>query len=236
MKLLEDVVLYIKNAVATAKLVGVEGVVIERNLVAAMNEQRTAVILQLDDKVDLPFDRITIDRFDLFLSRLALVEGQEKFEVEYLVSPKTNEAQLLTMKCKGTKVEYRCANPKTVKTPPRELKEQFNYATTLTADAVQLLAKGMAAMKSDSITLVSNDSGVMMELVDGNGDVFSHKFAERAENVVNEDEPANFVHRYEAKLLLTMMKHDPQATILVSKRGLLLFTINDVNVYVLPQV
>lgn len=89
-------------------------------------------------------------------------------------------------------------------------------------------------MGSETVSIISND-GVSFELVDVNNDVFKHTFAVDAEPLT-EDTNTKFAHRYPVKILLALFKHNPGGYFSVGAKGILSFPINNLTVFVLPQV
>ncbi len=234
MKLEPTLINYIKNIVKTASSVGIDGIIIEQGVVRAMDENKTVVICQTDSIPKLPFDSLGINRINVFTDRLALVENQNGFEVVPVKSDRDNQVVSLNMKASGIKVDYRCANITTI-SAPKQVNDTIKFRIPLNAEAVALLARGQAAMGSDIVTVLSNSSGVAFELVDNNGDVFSNIFTTAAE-CVGDASSTDFVSRYPVKTLLALFKQNPDGCFYVGQKGILKFTVNDLDIYVLPRI
>lgn len=236
MKLSKDLVSYIRNAVKVAKIVGIESIAIEKDLIRAMDENKTVVICHTTDVPDLPFDGIGIGRLDLFSSRFALVDGRDGFSTEAEINNKDNLDQVsqLIFKATGIKIEYRCAESSKIKAP-KVIKDPMKYEFKLTADGVDTLVKAQNAMGVDFVTVISNKKGVTFELVDTNNDVFSHEFADQAVDLEERTE-VEFVHRYPVKTLIALFKQNSSQPVEVSGKGILKSVINGLDVFVLPSI
>jgi hypothetical protein len=233
MKLDLDTINYINTVVKTAKMIGIDNIIIEPNTVRAMDDNKTVIILQTSNVPDMPFGSIGLNRIDVFQSRYEIAKVQDNFTMEAIMDDSGNFARSLLMKGKGIKIDYRSANPSII-TAPKQIKDTALHRVQLSGEAVLLLQKGQVAMGADQVTICSN-SGVSFEFVDINNDVFKHTFADDAESLDGESD-TSFVHRYPAKTLLSLFKHNPTGTFDVGRAGTLQFELNGLNVTVLPQV
>lgn len=233
MKLEPEVVAYILNVVKTARLVGIDNIIIEPNLVRALDDANTVVLFQDKNVPEMPFGSIGLTRTDAFMARYDIAKTQDKFSIEANVGDDEDFTRSLVMKGKGIKIDYRCGDPAKIKAP-RQVNDTMKFRVPLNAEAVLLLQKGQAAMGSENVTIISND-GVSFELVDVNNDVFKHTFAVEAEPLTD-DTNAKFAHRYPVKTLLALFKHNPDGHFSVGAKGILSFPINGLTVFVLPRV
>lgn len=234
MKLNSQLITYIKNVVRTAASVGIDGIIIEQSVVRAMDGDKTVVICQTDNIPVLPFSSIGINRISVFTDRLSLVENREGFEVIPQQSERDDQVISLNMKASGVKVDYRCANIAGIQAP-KQINDVMKFRVPLNAEAVALLARGQTAMGADTVTILSNSSGVAFELVDTNSDVFSNIFTTNAE-MVGDTTSVDFVNRYPVKTLLALFKQNPEGCFYIGQKGILKITVNDLDVFVLPRV
>jgi hypothetical protein len=233
MKLDQETISYLLNVVKTARLVGIDNIIIEPNLVRAMDDANTVVLFQNKDVMEMPFGSIGLTRTDAFMARYEVARSQDKFTMEAVVHDDTEYARSLVMKGKGVKIDYRCGDPSKIKAP-RQVNDTLMFSVGLTGEAVAILQKGQAAMGVDTVSVVSND-GVSFELTDVNGDTFKYTFADDAEPL-SDDTNTKFVHRYPVKTLLALFKNNPEGKFSIGAKGILSFPINGVTVFVLPQV
>lgn len=232
MKLDAETVVYILNVVKTAKLVGIDNIIIEPKLVRAMDDANSVVLFQDNNVPDMPFGSIGLTRIDTLMARVEIARTQEKFSIKANVQDGEDFARSLTMESKGVKIEYRCGNPTKIKAP-RQVNDTLKTKVQLTNEAVTLLQKGQAAMGAETVSIISNN-GVSFELIDVNNDVFKHTFADDAEPLTA-DTDTKFAHRYPAKTLLALFKNNPTGSFSVGSKGILSFPINGLTVFVLPQ-
>lgn len=233
MKLDAETVAYILNVVKTARLVGIDNIIIEPDLVRAMDDSNSVVLFQDEDVLEMPFGSIGLTRIDAFMARFEIARVQDKFSIEAVVQDDEKFARSLIMKGKGIKIDYRCGNPAKIKAP-RQVNDVLKHKVPLNGEAVLLLQKGQAAMGAETVSIISND-GVSFELVDVNNDVFKHTFAADAEPLTK-DKDTKFAHRYPIKTLLALFKDNPTGHFSVGAKGILSFPINGLTVFVLPQV
>lgn len=234
MKLDVNTIAYIQKVVKTAQLVGIDNVIIEPNLTRAIDDDKTVVLFQDENVPDMPFGSIGLNRISVFMSRLDIAKTQEGFTIES-DSPEGSEfVRSLTMKAKGVKIDYRCANPTTIQAP-RQVNDTLKYRIPLNAEGIVLLQKGQTAMSADTVTIVSNNSGVAFEIVDINSDIFSHTFTTKVETLTD-DTNINFAHRYPIKTLLPLFKQNVDGYFEVGQKGILSISVQGLTLFVLPQV
>ena len=240
MKLDPDTLAYILNVVKTAKLVGIDNIIIEPDAVRAMDDGRAVVLYQSENVPDMPFGSIGLTRIDVLTARYDIAKTTPNFtvETETKVDGNTTFATSLIMKGKGTKIDYRCANPTKINAP-KQINDTLRFRVQLNADAVSLLQKGTAAMGAENVAIIS-DQGVSFELVDVNNDVFKHTFADNVELIPDTDgnvaSSSKFAHRYPVKILLALFRNNPNGTFSIGQKGILSFSVNGLTVFVLPQV
>lgn len=233
MKLQQKDIDFIYNVVRTASIVAIDNIIIEKDLVRAIDENKTVVLWQNENIPSMPFGSIGLNRISVFTARYDIARTQSNFVMEAVVDKDSSFARSLTMKAKGIKIDYRCANPTTINAP-RQVNDVLKNRVKLNSEAVALLQKGLAAMGAETVSIISND-GVSFELVDVNNDVFKHTFADEPEPLTN-DSDTKFAHRYPAKTLLALFKQNTEGTFDVGQKGILCVPVNNLNIYVLPQV
>ena len=229
---------YIKKAAKVAKLVGIEALAIEKTVVRGMDESKSVVICTTENIPDIEFDGIGIGRLDVILSRLALIEERTTFSSEADTNIRNNETQVsqLTFKAKNIKVDYRCADTRVIKAP-KAIKDPMTFTFRLNQDIVDTLIKAQSAMGVDDVTLISNEEGMSIELIDAtNNDVFSYNFGVQALMIDNQQEIKEFVFRYPVKILTGLFKQDALQTIEIGEKGTMKCVVLGISVYVLRVV
>lgn len=233
MKLQAEHIAFIQNVVKTASLVNIDNIIIEPNMVRALDENRTVVLYQTEGVPEMPFGSIGLNRISVFTARYDVAKTQDNFSIVAVVDDDSKFARQLVMSGKGVRIDYRCANPTTIQAP-RQINDEMGYRVRLNAEAVLLLQKGQAAMGAETVTIISND-GVSFELIDVNSDKFKHTFAVDAESL-SDDGNTKFAHQYPVKTLLALFKQNPEGCFEVGYKGILSFPVNGLSVFVLPQV
>lgn len=233
---------YIQTVVQTAKLVGIESIIIEPGRVRAVDDNKSVIILQTDGVPPMSFGAIGLNRTDVFSSRLEIAKSAGKFEVEATTESVENKetkqsetfARALRFKGKGVKIDYRCANPTLMKIP-KALNDSMVFTFNMTPEAVLMLTKGHSAMACDEVMFTGTiKDGVSLEMRDINGDVMSYVISD---TVNGEDKQSTaFKHNYPVKILLSLFKVVPSSEINISTRGIMRITINDLNLYIMPRV
>ncbi len=217
---------FIQNVVDVAKLVNVDGIIIEPERVRGMDEARTVVVFQDEDVPLMGFGSIGLNRIDVFTSRINIVKIQDQFTVEATIDEEKEFVRSLTMKAKGTKIDYRCASPATIQAP-RIINDELIEEIQAGFESIVILQKSVAAMgNAELVTIVGDKRGVSFELEDINGDVFDHTFGKVTDH--------QFSHKYPVKTLLALLKENQ--TFMVGKKGMIKFDVNGIGVYVLPKV
>jgi len=234
MKLDTDEIAYIQKVVRTAQMVNIDNIIIEPDRVRAIDEDKTVVLFQEQDVPDMGFGSIGLNRISVFTSRLDIAKTQEGFTIEAENPDEGEFARSLTMKAKGVKIDYRCANPTTVQAP-RQVNDELKFSVPLNAEAVVMLQKGQAAMSAETVTIVSNSKGVAFEIVDINNDVFSYTFTDDVE-ALGDGTDTNFAHRYPIKILIPLFKHNYEGSFSIGQKGILNISVDGLNLFVLPQV
>lgn len=234
MKLDENTIIYIQKVIKTAQLVGIDNVIIEPDHVRAIDDDKTVVLFQDENIPNLDIGSIGLNRISVFQSRLDIAKVQDNFSVDAVTDDEKGFVRSLTMKAKGTKIEYRCANPSTIQAP-RQINDVLKYKVPLTAEAVMMLQKGQAAMDAKTVTVVSNKDGVSFEIVDINNDIFSYTFSENVETLTD-DSDINFANRYPIKTLIALFKQNPDGYFQIGQKGIMNVTVQGLNLFVLPQV
>lgn len=237
MKVDQQSLIFIQNVVKTAQLVKIESVIIEPNRIRAIDEDSTVLILHETNVPPMPFGSIGLNRLDVFSSRFEIAKSFDNVEVDALVEDSDSPfARALTMKGKGIKVDYRCANPATI-AAPKVFRDTARYSVKMTPDAVLLMQKAQGAMGSDDVAIIGNKDGVFIEVSDINSDKLTFKFADTFEIVEedNEDTPANFSHKYPIKMVTTLFKLNPSCTVQITTKGAMKIVVNQLDVIVIPR-
>lgn len=229
--------LFIQNVVNTANLAKIDSVIIEPGRVRAVDMNKTVMIFQADNVPTFDFGSIGLNRLDVFTSRFNLAKELTNFSVEATTAntsasgTPTTFIRALTMKGRGTKVEYRCANPATI-TAPKNLPDPDTFVAQMNATAVIRLTQGISAMGADTVTIKCDGEKMSMEMADVNNDTLQYEF-DHAAKTMDGDE-ANFTFKYPIKTIAPLFKASPTSAFVITARGMLKITINNLTVVVIP--
>lgn len=245
MKLTVEELDFIQGVIKTANSLDVAGVIIEPGKVRAMDEDQTIFLFQDKGIPPMQFGSIALNRLDAFSTRLEITRAQPNFEIE-VVTTGTNatlgydkyDAQssdaapmwvrAINMKADKINLDYRCANPMTVKAPKNRAGANV-YSISITPELLVMLQKGKNAMKSKEVKLIGNKKGATIEISDINSDTLSYHFNDTIQ-CHNGDEP-NFSYTYIIDDILPILKTNPTGTFSLTARGSLRYTVNGLDVY-----
>lgn len=236
MKLEKDVIDLIKRTLKTAKLLKLDSIAIETEQIRAVNEQRTASVLEKEIP-ELGFAGLGIGRVSVLQSRLSVMEGED-FTVEATLLPNGVVRQLDII---GTnaKFEYRCANPSSIKAP-RNARFGDMWSFTITDKTLNMLSKACSSVASDDVVIRSNSKGEMlMTLVDGTtSDRFTQKFDGDVQNLIDEDGDLEFEFTYNIDMFTLGLKNSLDdkgvAEILLTENGGIRTAVNNITIYIIP--
>lgn len=234
MKLDTPIINYIVNTLRICKALGIESVILEKDMVRGTHADKTVAVIHVDDVPEFPFESIGLTRLPDLLSRIDIASSQEGFFIDAIAKPDTHYIFSLTIKAKGTKIDYRCADPIRIDAK-RKMNDVMKYRITLSEGVVAMLHKGISAMSAEKASIISNSEGLSFELVDAANDVFKYSFPTLAESLDGETD-VKFAHRYNAKLLLSVFRDNPTGTFEIGQGGALKIQLSGVTTYLVPLI
>ncbi len=236
-KLSKQTLDYIETVVSVAKTAGIDNIIIEQDRVRGLDDDKTVLILQTEDVPTFPFGAIGLTRIGVFASRYEIAKTAKDFTVEANIDDTINGepsfVRGLLLKGKGVKIDYRCANPKTIQAP-KALNDTITHKVKMSSDAVQMLSKGQAAMSADEAIFVGTEDGVSLEIKDNNGDSLVYDITDDI-SLENGHKVSDFYHRYPIKVISPLFKQNPDGYFYLSSKGMLYIDVNGINVVVLPR-
>lgn len=225
---------YIHNVVSTASQLDMDCVIIEPGRVRGTDEQCSAFILQTTNVPELEIGSVGINRIDIFNARYAIAKSNDNVDVDALLDGPADArfVRALTMKSKRVKVDYRCANPATIRAP-KGLADTVAYTCTMSADALAYMAKSKSAMDADEVTFMFDGTTLSFFVSDINGDKLSYAF-DTDVGVIGSN-AQSFQCRYPLQLIQKVFKINPAADFNITSKGILKTNVNTLDVYVLPR-
>ena len=236
--LTDDLIKYIEKAVNVAKIAGIDNLIIETDRVRAMDEDATIFICHNEDVPDLPFGAMGMTRIGVFSSRLDIASSMGDVSVIASIdesNPQSTFVRALQLKGKGVKVDYRCANPTTLKAP-KQVADPKCYSAVMSAAAVQMMVKGQSAMAADDVTFIGSMDGVQLEIKDNNSDALTYQVDDMVtiENAEIAKSP-DFFFRYPIKTITALFKQNQDGRFYITSKGIAVISVDDLTVYVMPR-
>lgn len=226
---------YIRHILNIAKLLKIPAVSLSETLIKGTVEGASVFILQ---KENIPsFNKLTIgiNNIPVFLNRLDLVLSQPNFSVE-CTTVNTEEMSFVRsflFKTNSTKIGFTCTSPKTIKSITI-INDAFETEIQISDEVIEILKKGVKAMDAKSITLLNNEKETFIEFLDINNDVFKFILPQKASSTSNTME--SFAFRYPADIFLSVVQNSSNMLLKIGNRGTLNTEIDNVNVFMVPQV
>lgn len=232
---------FIKDAVETADLVGLESMMFRPGLVSgAAGKTGLAVIMLHNHTEELSLDVLGVMNAKDLKVRLALIEAKEGAIEADTIKDKIDDdptqrviATKLLMKNGRMKMTYAAGSPKALRAPRRIT---FNEQHSLPLDpagvsaSVSLATRALLCDADTTITLSAARGELTATVIDKNNDTYEDVIASVGDS-------AAFSHRYVLNYFLPMMRAQAEnIPVVISKEGLLRFSINGFTVYQLPKV
>lgn len=228
---------YIKRVVKCATIGKIDNVVVEPGRIRGVDDAQTVFMYHTDNVPDFEFGSIGFNRLPTFTSRLDMVSDADKLAVTATTDTSrdgTVFVRSLNFAAKGIKVDYRCANPAVIRAP-KELVDPIRYELNITPGAINYMARGVTAMGSDEINIISDPDGLRFEISDVNGDVLAFEFDEEAIDL-SSTKPAVFEHTYPLKTLLPLLKAMDHSTCFITEDyGQLRVAVEGLDMYIFPR-
>lgn len=226
---------YVQTVIKTAQLADMDNVIIEPDCVRAINLARNAVIIHTENVPSMPFGSIGLTRLHQYESRVNLITSLGDVAVEATTDTSPSNGQQfvrsLTFKNRKAKVEYRCANPTTMKLP-RNIPDEFCFPVRITPEMIRILKQCKDAMKASTFFLTGDQTnGINLIVQNENGDTFTYQVSDLFDSLNDE---TSFKFMYETKLAVGLLEASPNASCVISKRGVWRLPINGLTTYIIP--
>lgn len=234
MKIDQPTLIYLHKTVQTLLACKINNLIIEPGHVRAMEENRAVLVFQDTDVPDMPFKSIGISEANAFMSRFEIAKSVSDVEINAIMDPTDTFVRSLEMRGKGIKIDFRCANPATIRAP-KSMKDPIKYKIRMTGDAVNLMAKGAAALSTDEVTLTGTNTSVSLSFEDANRDALTYQFGTETELLDGSTDDIAFERSYPNKILLPLLKQNPDTYLTITQNGLIKMSVNGLDVYVPPR-
>lgn len=234
---------YIEAVVDTASSVDIESIIIEPDRIRGMTESAEVFMLHTTKIPALEFNAIGINRISVFKSRYGLVKSTNpKYTATTHSIPVADStepfmfARSINMKSKKVDVDYRCANPITIRAPKKVL-DVMTYVLDGVDEWIDPMTRGFQAMGEDLVKLILKDGELSFVLSDSNGDKFTFIINESCGDAkIVDDASDDFEFAYHVKVLLPILKKSSSKAIFITSNGMIKTTINNFDIYLKPVV
>lgn len=220
---------YIATVIAVAEALDIENIIIEPGAVRGVANDRSALIFHTTNVPIMPFGSIGINRTRTFGDRLKIAKTCSNFTTTVDVKDEQSSepwAKTLTFKGKGISIEYRCANPKTIKAP-KTFADGSKSFVDITPELLSMITKGKSAMKAETATIRQASDGVWLDISDINGDALVYQISTQTCST-------QYAHQYNIDILTKVFKLTAAIPIEITTRGLIKATIQNITVFIGP--
>lgn len=237
MKLDQQTLAFLQKTVETISVAKINNLVIEPGRIRAMEENRAVLVFQNTDVPNMPFGSIGISEASTFISRFEIVKSVSNVDVEAIMDNTNTFVRSLEMRGKGIKIDFRCANPATIRAP-KSMNDPIKYKIQMTPDAVTLMTKGATALSTDEVTIKGSAENVSLVFEDANRDAMEYQFGTHMELVdpSTADVNSSFDRTYPVKILLPLLKQNPGNCLYITHAGFIKLSINGLDMYVPPRI
>lgn len=246
MKLTPTSVKNLKTLLQTVSIAKIDRIIIENGVIRGVDDDQTVVIISDKHVPDFGTHRAGLNRLSVLANRINLFDANEDFTVEAVEAPSRNDTPAediasFKLASKGSKFEYRCARPDTIKAP-RRINDEMVWEIKITQEDAKVAISAVNTIASEQIALVAKASGeVLFEVVDSSTqDSFATVISNEVNWIGDEDEEGtpSFVFYYSVKALIPLLKASASAgesTISVGSEGMLQIAVNGHSFTLLPR-
>lgn len=235
-KLSDAALVALQTLITTANNVGVDTLIITKDLIRGIDEKKTVGIVSVKGAPDLAGHQIATSRVKHLVSRINLVSSAGPLVVDCTSASNGTDIAALELSSGKRKSQFRCSSGDAVKGVPKGFNDVPVWEVTIPAAMVASIAQADSAMGGDGLTLASKDGKtVTVEFIDTNKDTCS---IELDTDVVALGKSTSFAVKYWSKTLISLLKEaaktaDPK--LLIGDGGLTQIEINGLLFFTLPQ-
>lgn len=238
MKLTKTDIANLRNALATAKIIGTDIAVIANGKIMGVNDKRDAAIISELALSISPSTRIGFgsSRLQEFEKRLALFG--DDVEAELKINEGTGDVSLITMKAGRSKVQFRCTSLSLLdRKYPQENADVPHVVVSLSKSEMVQLTKAARTLGAENVVVkIDRDGAALIECVDSNNDQFTVALNTPGE-FVNERELTVFTYNADrlCSLLDASAKEYDVLSVVIGEGGSLTGTLRSHNLIIMPQ-
>lgn len=239
MELSKETIEFLSNIIDVAKILKIENVILDHECARGHLKEEGSMIIQRDNLPKFEFTSLGISRINILDTRLSLLGNDVSIEAEEHTKDNGEKTIYKLVLSKGkTVVEFKCADSALMPKAPKNLKDPIFYSFNADEESVALLSKAQSAIKAETVAIVGTKSGVLVKLNDIEGDMFNHVISENIK-FSPDCTKDKFFFSYKIRVLVPLLKaafKTEQLTVNITSRGLLNLVINNINVYISPEI
>lgn len=240
MKLVDTEIKKIENLIQTCMPLGIDTVLISLDMISGINEDKTCILLTLNDEYIPNFDshKVCLSRLGVLNSRLNLLR-KDGLTINAKENDKKEISQL-EISNRSSKIQYRCMSPNLIKAP-KGVNDPAKWVLTLSNDEIELINGAVKVMGSKKLIIHKKEDNCFVECSDTNNDLFSSGLSNKCQWVKEDEEDTNenFVFYYSTEILLSFLKlaktHD-SVSIIIGEMGTLTGFANGFTCVIIPTV
>lgn len=191
-----------------AQVAEIDNVIIEDGRIRGISEDKSVVLFAENNIPDFGFPRVGLNRLSTLASRLAMAKSVNNVIIDSKKGKSDEEVGLLDISWAGAKVQYRCADPSTIRAP-KNVRDTDTWEITLASSKIPTIVTALKSMGAKRVNLNTRTGNeVYLELVEAaSNDVFTLEIAEGA-NYLKEGTPKSkvWVNVYPANQLISILR------------------------------
>lgn len=233
MQLTESSIKSLQQLISVAQVAEIDNVIIEDAKIRGISDNKSVVLFAENNIPDFGFPRVGLNRLGTLLSRLALAKDSDSVVIESKQGKSDQDVGMLNLSWSGAKVQYRCADPASIRAP-KNVRDVDTWAVTVPTEQIGVILNAMKSLKATKINInTRTGSEVYFELVEAvSNDAFTLQVADGAE-YLHDTEPKSkiWVNMYPASQLISILKlaSDGKDSVrfIIGENGTLTVNIND---------
>jgi len=231
-------------AVKYCNLLKIDSLLIDKTGIRAKQDEFAVYLIEPGDFSFLEFDTLFIDRITSLAPRVKMFETS-KIDYSFLVETKEldNDELLvrqLVIKGGNTKINFNCANPARLNknSLPKKVNDKMVYEFNMDKQCLDVLNRGVSAMGAEEIKLYSENDQVFAEVKDIEGDVLNQLVNSSYKTLIDDAENS-FSFKYKFKMIVPLLREackNDEFSIVISHRGIMKLNINELSMYIFPEL
>lgn len=173
MKLSNETITLMLETANLATMLGVEALILDAKGIRGYNDDDGIIVAAFGDH-GFEFEAIGLARLATLKQKFKLLESLDSYTVSAEMKGDTAVIEKLVFDGGKVNFEFRCALPKNIRDiPGTQLNTKALYHFDVTKDDVDMITKGIAAMRSKIMVVQATDGKVRFRFSDETGDILN---------------------------------------------------------------